>query len=91
MKLIYLVLDRELQRNVNAAILGLMACCVVISYEFSKASAVRVFSGSLNPRLHGFTYKVTEMLTWPFHGNYSVKLEISFKLVSVLSVYSTCL
>ena len=54
MKLIYLALGRELQRNVNTAILGLMACCVVISYEFSEVSAVRVFrkSNSQATRLH---------------------------------------
>jgi hypothetical protein len=46
MKLIYLVLGRELQRNLNTAVLGLMTCSAVISYDFSEVLVARVFRKS---------------------------------------------
>ena len=53
-KLIYLVLGRELQRNLNTALLGLKTCSGVISSEFSEASAAPVFRkfNSQAARLH---------------------------------------
>jgi hypothetical protein len=54
MKLIYLVLGREMQRNLCTTVLTLATFSVVNSYEFSEVAAARIFrkSNSQATRLH---------------------------------------
>jgi hypothetical protein len=45
-KLMYLVLLRELQCNLMAAVMGPVTCSVVIGYDFSEVHAAPVFQKS---------------------------------------------
>jgi len=53
MQMIYTVLGRELQSNLNTAVLGLMTCAVT-SYDFLEVFAAPVYrrSNSQTTRLH---------------------------------------